>query len=206
VNTDLETSRGPALRRSRRTAAAAVRRLLTPLLAALTLAGCGYSRIQELDERALEARSDIEIQLLRRAELVPTLVETAQRHAQLESAVVEAVADARAGLVGAVRSTDLSAMEAASLSLSDALGELLAAAAGYADLQADPGFQRLLVQLEGTQQQVVLAGHSYNEAVLLYHEYIGGFPQVLTAKVIGAEARRLYGRSEVDDSGPPADG
>ncbi|UCC84402.1 MAG: LemA family protein [Gemmatimonadota bacterium] len=175
------------------------------LLAASTLAGCGYSRIRELDERALEARSDIEIHLLRRAELAPTLVETSQRYAQLESPLVEAVADSRVGLVAAVRSTDLSAMESASLSLSDALSQLLAATAGYADLQADPGFQRLLVQLEDTRQQVVRAGQRYNEAVRLYNEYIGGFPQMVTAKIIGAESRPPYGVPEASDSVSPAD-
>jgi LemA protein len=181
------------------------RRVLAPLLAASTLAGCGYGRIHELDEQALEARSEIEIQLLRRAELAPTLVETVQRYAELESTVVDAVADSRVGLVAAVRSTDLSAMESASVSLSGALSELLATVAGYTDLQIDPGFQRLLVQFEGTQEQIALAGRSYNEAVRLYNEYIAGFPQVLTAKVIGADPRRPFEASEAADSGPPAD-
>jgi len=168
--------------------------------------GCGYGRIQELDERALEARSDIEIQLLRRAELVPTLVETAQRHAELQPRVVDGIAEARAGLVAAVRSTDLPAMESASASLSDAVSDLLAAVAGLADLQTDPGFQRLLVQLEQTREQIVLAGRSYNEAVRLYNDYIGRFPQVLTAKVIGAEPRPPYGTAEAAGSAHPADG
>lgn len=182
------------------------RRVLAPLIAASALAGCGYSRIHELEQQALEARSEIEIQLLRRAELVPTLVETVQRYAELESTAVEAVADSRVGLVTAVRSTDLSAMESASVSLSGALSELLSAVAGYTDLQADPGFQRLLVQLEGTQEQVVLAGRSYNQRVRLYNEYIGSFPQVLTAKVIGADPRRPFGAAEPADSAHPADG
>ena len=181
------------------------RRVLAPLLAASTLTGCGYSRIHELDEQALEARSEIEIQLLRRAELAPTLVETVQRYAELESTVVDAVADSRVGLVAAVRSTDLSTMESASVSLSGALSELLATVAGYTDLQSDPGFRRLLVQLEGTQEQIALAGRSYNEAVRLYNEYIAGFPHVLTAKVIGADPRRPFGASEAADSAPPAD-
>ncbi|MGD2218149.1 MAG: LemA family protein, partial [Gemmatimonadales bacterium] len=90
--------------------------------------------------------------------------------------------------------------------LSGALGELLTAVAGYADLQADPAFRRLLVQIEGTQQQVVLASSTYNEAVRIYNEYIGGFPQMLTAKVIGADPRPPFGTSEAVESFPPADG
>lgn len=203
MNAQIETSRRTAPARPR--PAAAAPRRLAPLLAALTLVGCGYGRIHELEERALEARSDIEIQLLRRAELLPTLVETAERYVRPDPTLVEAVADSRAGLVAAVRSGDLSAMESANLALSDALDRLLAAAAEYADLQADPGFRRLLDQLEGTQQQVALSGRSYNEAVRLYNEYIGGFPQLLTAKLIGAEPREPYRTSQATDSIPPAD-
>ncbi len=195
----------PAAPRRRRPATAAARRVLMPLLAASTLAGCGYSRIHELEDRVLEARSNIEIQLLRRAELARTLVEIAQRYAELETTLVEAVADARAGLVSAVRSTDLTAMESAGVSLSDALGELRLAVADYADLQADQNFQRLLAQIEGTRQQVALAGGRYNEAVSTYNEYIRGFPQLLTAKVIGAESRHPYRSLESADSLPPAD-
>lgn len=185
---------------------AAARRVLAPLLAASTLAACGYGRIHELDEQALEARSEIEIQLLRRAELVPTLVEAAQRYAELESVLVGAVADARAGLVAAVRSTDVVAMESASVSLSGALGELLAVVSAYSELQSDPGFQRLLVQLEGTQEQIEQAGRAYNEAVRIYNEYIGRFPQVLTAKVLGADPRLPYGTAQPAEAPSPADG
>jgi LemA protein len=207
VNSDLETRRGLAgTRRSRRTPLAIARRLLAPLLAASLAAGCGYGRIEALNERALEARSDIEVQLLRRAELVPTLVETVQRYIRLDSTVVDAVADSRVGLAAAVRSNDLAAMESSSVSLSAALNELLASVADFADLQTDPGFQRLLVQLEDTRDQVALAGRSYNEAVRLYNEYIGGFPQVLTAKVIGAGPRQPYGTADAAGKAPPADG
>jgi LemA protein len=97
-------------------------------------------------------------------------------------------------------------MESASVSFADAVSDLLAAVAGIADLQADPGFQRLLVQLEQTREQIVLSGRSYNEAVLLYNDYIGRFPQVLTAKVIGAEPRPPYCTAEAVGSAPPADG
>ncbi|UCC72261.1 MAG: LemA family protein [Gemmatimonadota bacterium] len=182
-------------------------RLLAALLATALLSGCGYSRIQELDERAAEARSDIEVQLLRRSEVVPSLVETVERYAEVESSVIEAVADSRVGLVAAVRSADLSAMQSASGALSRALGDLLAAVADYADLQADPGFQRLRSQLEDTRDQIVRAARSYNEAVGSYNEFIAAFPQAVTARVIGAERRQPFGSSEETDSASvdPAD-
>ena len=207
VKYDTEKPRGLTASRGPRPAPAArARRALATLLAASSLAGCGYSEIHALDERAQEARSDIEIQLLRRAELAPTLIETVGRYVALESSLVDAVADSRVGLVTAVRSTDLSAMESADIALSAAFSDLLVAVDGAADLQADPGLQRLLVQLEDTQLQVALAGRRYNVAVELYNEYIAGFPQILTAKVMGADPRPPFATSEPADTALPADG
>ena len=164
---------------------------LLPLL--LLLGGCGYSEIQELDEQAGTARADIEVQLLRRAELVPTLVETVQRFGSFDEFVIEAVADSRVGLVAAVRSGDMSRIGAASAALSSALDQLLAgAAAYYDDLAADPGFQRLRSQLDGTEEQIVLASSLYNDAVRRYNEYIAAFPQLVTAKIIGADMREPF--------------
>ncbi len=167
--------------------------LLPLLLPAALLGGCGYSEIQELDEQAGTARADIEVQLLRRAELVPTLVETVQRFGSFDEFVIEAVADSRVGLVAAVRSGDMSRIGAASAALSSALDQLLAGAAAYYDnLAADPGFQRLRSQLDGTEEQIVLAGSLYNDAVRRYNEYIGAFPQLVTAKIIGADMREPF--------------
>jgi LemA protein len=167
--------------------------LLPLLLPAALLGGCGYSEIQELDEQAGTARADIEVQLLRRAELVPALVETVQRFGSFDEFVIEAVADSRVGLVAAVRSGDMSRIGAASAALSSALDQLLAGAAAYYDnLAADPGFQRLRSQLDGTEEQIVLAGSLYNDAVRRYNEYIAAFPQLVTAKIIGADMREPF--------------
>ncbi len=68
------------------------------------LTGCGYGQIHELDESALRARSEIEVQLRRRAELVPNLLAALQAYGSVGDEAVTAVADARASLVSAVRS------------------------------------------------------------------------------------------------------
>lgn len=175
------------------------------LLAASLLSGCGYSRIQELGEQAAVARSEIEVQLQRRAELVPVLVETVQRHAGVGEDVIRAVADARAGLVRAVRLGDLAAIERGSGELSSVLAQLLSSAGGDMDLRADRGFQLLRSQLEGTEEQISQAGRSYNEAVRLYNDYIGGFPQIVTAKVVGAERLQLFEPFREPASLPAAD-
>ncbi len=174
-------------------------------LAAVSLAGCGFSEMQQLDERAGATWSDIEVQLLRRAELVPSLVATVERYAAAPPSTFEAVSDSRVELAAAVRSGSLSAMRAASAALSDALDELLAAAADNVELQADPSFRRLVSDIATSEEEILRAGRSYNEAVRRYNEYISAFPQIITAKVIGAEKRELFSVPDSPDSPSPVD-
>lgn len=186
-------------------AAARPRRAWMALLAASLLSGCGYSRIQELGEQAAVARSEIEVQVQRRAELVPVLVETVQRRAAVSEDVIRAVADARARLVRAVRLGDLAAIERDSGELSSVLEQLLSIAGGDMDLRTDPGFQLLRSQLEATEKEIREAGRSYNEAVRLYNDYISNFPQIVTAKVVGAERLQAFEPFQEPESPPVTD-
>src|SRR6476646_4321146 len=81
------------------------RRILIALLP-LALAGCGYNKIQSLDEQAGSANQQIDVQLQRRADLVPNLVATVKGYAQHEEEVFTKVAEARAGLLGAIKTGD----------------------------------------------------------------------------------------------------
>jgi len=166
-------------------------RYLAPLFALLAGA-CGYGEIQQLDEQVGEARSDIEVQLQRRTELIPTLLETIERYVRVDSMTLVAVSDSRVELVGAVRARDLAEMEAASRKLSEAVARLLAETAENPVLQGDLGFRLLNSQLEGIEQEVTEAGRMYNEAVQRYNAYIAQFPQLVTAKVIGAVPLRYF--------------
>jgi LemA protein len=150
------------------------------------LAGCGYGQIHELDESAIRARSEIEVQLRRRAELVPNLLAALQAYGSVGDESVTAVADARASLVSAVRAGDLGDMEEWSARLSQALDELLAAVGRYSQLESDQGYQLLRSQLRDTEQAIIEAGRMYNEAAARFNEFIAEFPQLVTAKVIGA--------------------
>src|ERR687885_1360403 len=76
------------------------------LLSAAVLSGCGYNTIQSLDERANQAQGQIQVQLQRRADLIPNLVQTVKGYAQHEEAVFTEVAQARSGLLNAVHSGD----------------------------------------------------------------------------------------------------
>src|ERR687885_1791582 len=84
----------------------AMRRLWLAVPLLLASAGCGYNRIQQLDEQANAAQGQIEVQLQRRADLIPNLVQTVKGYAQHEEAVFTEVAQARSGLLNAVHSGD----------------------------------------------------------------------------------------------------
>jgi LemA protein len=160
--------------------------------AAVLLAGCGYNRIQTLDEQANAFKSQIEVQLQRRADLVPNLVETVRGYAQQEQTIFTAVADARSRLGGAVQSGNLQEMAQANQGLTGALGRLLAISENYPQLKSNENFRALQDQLEGTENRISTARGDYNGAVQTYNSYIRRFPQVLTAKLIGKGAREYF--------------
>jgi LemA protein len=157
------------------------------VMLATLLAGCGYGQIQEMEEQVRSARQEIEIQLQKRAELVPSLLETLQANDAVGDELAGVVADARADLVLAFQSGDLEVIQTANAELCAGLEAILASAVGDAGLRADPAFELLQSQLEETEQQVERAGREYNEAVRGFNEFIEGFPQLVTARVIGAE-------------------
>ncbi|MBA3657870.1 MAG: LemA family protein, partial [Gemmatimonadaceae bacterium] len=94
-----------------------VRYLAAIALFAAPLTGCGYNRIQTLDETATKAKQNIVVQLQRRADLVPNLVNTVKGYAAHEEAVFTQVAAARGALTGAVQSGDAAQMAVANSQL-----------------------------------------------------------------------------------------
>ena len=173
----------------------------TPLL--LGVSGCGYNQIQQLDESAQQAKQGISVQLQRRADLVPNLVNTVKGYAQHEEAVFTQVATARAGLAGAIQSGDPQQMATANAGLTGALGRLIAVAENYPQLKADQGFLRLQDELAGTENRIATSRNDYNQAVNDYNAYIRQFPAVITAKVTGAKPRTYFTASANAQTGPP---
>ncbi len=162
------------------------------LPAVLLLAGCGYNRIQTMDEQINAAKSQIEVQLQRRADLIPNLVETVRGYAQQEQTVFGQVADARARLAGSVQTHDVGQMAQANQQMTGALSRLLAIAENYPQLKSNENFRALQDQLEGTENRISTARQDYNDAVRSYNSYIRQFPVVLTAKVIGKGPREYF--------------
>jgi LemA protein len=167
------------------------RRWLAVLLP-LTLTACGYNTIQSLDEQASAASGQIEVQLQRRAELIPNLVATVKGLANQELAVFGEVARARGGLLNAVQTRDPEQMAAANATANGALGRLLAVAEAYPQLKSDAGFLKLQDELTGTANRIAVAQTDYNGAVQQYNTYIKRFPAVLTAKMTGAKEKKYF--------------
>lgn len=172
------------------------------VLAAAPLWGCGYNRIQGLDEQVAAAKSQIEVQLQRRADLVPNLVATVRGVAEQEQQVFTAIADARSRLLGAVQGGDVEQMAAANQGLSGALGRLLAISENYPELRSSENFRSLQDQLEGTENRIAVARQDYNNSVRAYNAYIRRFPAVLTAKATGAKAAVYYEADEAAQAVP----
>ena len=162
------------------------------LLLPIALTGCGYNTIQTLDEQASAAQGQIEVQLQRRADLIPNLVQTVKGYAQHEEAVFTQVAQARSGVLGAVQGHDPQQMADANAQLTGALGRLIAVAEAYPTLKADAGFLRLQDELAGTENRISVSRQDYNGAVQQYNSYIRQFPAVLMAKMTGAKEKKYF--------------
>ena len=115
-----------------------------------------------MDERAAAAQKQISVQLQRRADLVPNLVNTVKGFAAQEAEVFETVAKARAGLAGAVSGGNVTEMANANQKLTGALGRLLAISENYPQLKSDQNFLRLQDELTGTENRIAVARTDYN--------------------------------------------
>jgi len=170
----------------------------------LPLGACGYNRIQTLDEQAASAQGQIEVQLQRRADLIPNLVNTVKGYAQHEEEVFTKVAEARAGLLGAIQTKDPEQMATANATMTGALSRLLVVSEAYPQLKADQSFLKLQDELTGTENRIAVSRNDYTQAVNSYNAYIRQFPAVITAKVTGAKPRKYFAATNAAQGGPPS--
>jgi LemA protein len=165
--------------------------LLAGVLAA-TLTGCGYNTIQRKDEAVNSAASQIKVQLQRRADLIPNLVETVKGFARQESTVYIGVAEARAQLNSAIQGGDMNQMASANQGLTGALGRLFAVVEAYPEIKSNQNFLALQDELTGTENRISVSRQDYNEKVNDFNAYIRTFPYNLTAKMFGLGKPREY--------------
>jgi LemA protein len=157
----------------------------------LPLTGCGYNKIQGLDEEVKAAWSEVLNQYQRRFDLIPNLVNTVKGYAQHESDTLKAVVEARAQ-VGRLQVTEdilndpekFRRFQEAQAGLGSALQRLLVVVERYPDLKANENFRDLQAQLEGTENRIAVARRRYIEAVKEYNKAVRYFPTNLTARYI----------------------
>lgn len=164
------------------------------LLAMLVFWAVGaYNRLVRLKNLIANAFGQIDVQLKRRYDLIPNLVEAARKYLQHEQHTLEAVIAARnqarsASDKAASRpgKTDaVLALAAAEQMLDSSLGRLFALAEAYPDLKADQTIRELSEELTSTENKVGFARQAYNDAVLDYNNAQGQFPALLVARLFG---------------------
>lgn len=157
--------------------------------------GCGYNAIQSEDEQAAQAKRQIEVQLQRRADLIPNLVSTVKGYAKQEETIFTRVAEAQRGLTGALArpgGSGAGELAQANENLTRALTPLLTLVQAYPQLQSNQQFLRLQDELTGTENRIAVARTDYNNAVQTYNTTIRTFPTAITARVTGAKPREYF--------------
>lgn len=164
------------------------------ILALLLFWGVGvFNRLVRLRNTIINGFAQIDVQLKRRYDLIPNLVEAAKKYMAHERATLEAVIAARNQARAAndlarakpADATAVGALAAAEQMLGGSLGRLLAVAENYPDLKADETIRDLSEELTSTENKVSFARQAYNDAVLDYNNVGAEFPALIVAKIFG---------------------
>ena len=161
-----------------------------------------YNRFVRLRNRVDNAWAQIEVQLKRRWDLIPNLVETVKGYAEHERGTFEAVTEARANAQRAQGPAETAAAEGI---LGAALGRLFAVAEAYPELQADENFRQLQDELAGTENRIAVSRQVYNDTVLTYNNAIQTFPGVVLAGPFNFEKREFFETDETQREVPQVD-
>ena len=148
-----------------------------------------YNRFVRLRNRVDNAWAQIEVQLKRRWDLIPNLVETVKGYAEHERGTFEAVTEARANAQRAQGPAETAAAEGI---LGAALGRLFAVAEAYPELQASENFLQLQEDLTDTEDKISAARRYYNSTVMHYNTGIQSLPWVLVARPLGFREKEFF--------------
>ena len=172
---------------------------LVVLLVLLWIA-VAYNRLVALRNQYRSAYSQIDVQLKRRHDLIPNLVETAKGYLAHERETLEAVVQARGAAVTASRAAAanpgnaslMAGLAAAEMQLNGALGRLFAVAEAYPDLKANQNMLQLQQELSATEGQIALARQVFNEAIQRYNTTVESFPTLLVAEALGFSPAQFF--------------
>ena len=163
------------------------------LVVGVLMAGCSYvsskNAMVEKDQAVKASWSEVDVQLERRADLIPNLVETVKGFTKEESTVFGDIANARAGMLNA---QGPAAKIAANGQLDGAIGRLLLLTENYPQLRSSDQFMRLQDELSGTENRIGVARKRYNDAIQDYNTYILQFPNSIWAGMAGFKQNEAY--------------
>lgn len=178
----------------------------TPLVVVLVLVllalfvGVTYNSLIRRRNEVDNAWSQIDVQLKRRLDLIPNLVETVKGYAAHEKTALEAVIAARN--TGMAASSDPHAQASADNAMTGALRQLFALSEGYPDLKANQGFVSLQEELSNTESRIAYARQFYGDAVSTYNTAIQKFPNVVFAGMLGFSEREFFEAEDAARSVP----
>ncbi len=148
-----------------------------------------YNSLITLRERIREALSSIDVQLKRRIDLIPNLIESVKGYAKHEKDVLTQVTDARVSLTKAKGPAEKAA---ANNMLTDALKTLFAVSEAYPDLKASANFIQLQEELSDTEDKIAYSRQFYNSNVLAYNTSIQQFPTMIIAKMFHFKMEEFF--------------
>jgi len=159
-----------------------------------------YNRLVTLRNRYKNAFSQIDVQLKRRYDLIPTLVETAKGYIRHERETLEAVVAARNRAVTAVQAAaarpgdpeSMRQLQSADAALTGTLGRLFAVAEAYPDLKANQTMQTLMEELTSTENRVAFSRQAFNDGVTQYNTARETMPTALLAGAFGFQEAQLW--------------
>lgn len=154
-----------------------------------------YNRFAILGNRIDNSLSQIDVQLKRRADLIPNLIESVKGFAKHETAAIKAVTEARKALVSA---KNIEGKIKANNGLESALKTIFAIAEGYPDLKANTNFLELQRELSATEDRVAYSRQYYNDSILSYNNLCTTFPGTFFAKLYGKQSREYLKIAEAE--------
>ncbi|KUI31387.1 LemA family protein [Mycobacterium sp. IS-1742] len=168
--------------------------VLVLVLAVLALAGfvVGYNRLRAADVRVAEALAGIDVELTRRASLIPSLVHTVQTFAAHEKAILDHVGTARAAVTSATAGRSVAQRSAAERELDTAVGQVLALGQAYPKLSSSANFLDLQRNLADTENTLAFARQYYNDAVATLNRLTTTIPWMFVAGPAGVSEREYY--------------
>ena len=162
--------------------------LIVPVLLIFFIIGI-YNALIRLRNQVDNAWSQIDVQLKRRHDLIPNLVETAKGYMKHERETFEAITNARSQAMGATNVAESAKAEGA---LGEALSKFMLVVENYPDLKANQNFLALQEELTSTENKIAFARQSYNDQVLFFNNKIQMFPSNIIAGMFKFEKRDFF--------------